>query len=75
MESMLLLMSSFQVTSCKSAKDRTSMSVTYEYCQILRELHDISQNSITTALDEFRRSCSDHALFYPFYSVLIFKLS
>ena len=44
-----------RLTSCKSGKDRTSMSVTLEECSLLRTMHHLDNKAFNTTLSTLRR--------------------
>ena len=47
--------SGLRLTSCKSGKDRTGMSVTLEQVNILSREFDLADNEYERALDTMRR--------------------
>lgn len=44
-----------RLTSCKSGKDRTSMSVTLEECSLLRTMHHLDNSAFNKTLSTLRR--------------------
>ena len=49
------LVNGARVTSCKSAKDRTSMDVTLEQARILLDYHQLAEHTFSDVLSEMRR--------------------
>ena len=48
-------MNGIRFISCKSAKDRTSMSITLEQCSILKRKHNLQPETFNHAIDAMRR--------------------
>ena len=48
-------MNGIRFTSCKSAKDRTSMSITLEQCSILKRKYGLTLDIFNRAIDAMRR--------------------
>ena len=46
-----------RMTSCKSAKDRTSMSITWEMSRILNQCHGLPSSEILHSADIMRQVC------------------
>ena len=53
-EEMSMRMNGLRLTSCKSAKDRSSMSVTYEMVKILQREHEIRDEIFQHVVDSLR---------------------
>lgn len=55
-----------RLTSCKSAKDRTAMSVTYEQCRVLQKEFHLPTNNVQAVLDTMRRFVFYFFFFFSF---------
>lgn len=66
-------MHGLRFTSCKSAKDRTSMAVTLEQCRILQDEFHLPQSCVQSVLDTMRRYeflKNFNVLLFNFYTIL-----